>query len=70
MNGINGPGKYDDLATDVRSRAAAIGVAVMVFGGQYGDGFSVQVPAHILITLPEVLRGMANEIDKQLAGES
>jgi hypothetical protein len=61
-----GPGKYDALATDVRNRANAEGVIVIVFGGHLGNGFSVQAPLDITLMLPEYLREMADNIDASL----
>lgn len=37
-----GPGKYDDLCTTVRTMASAKLAAVIVLGGDKGNGFSVQ----------------------------
>jgi len=39
---VNGPGKYDDLATLVRESSEAEAVIVIVLGGKFGNGFSVQ----------------------------
>jgi hypothetical protein len=63
---MNGPGKYDDLATVVRRDARAAGVLVIVFGGTKGDGFSAQLPLDLLITVPAILRDVADQIDKQI----
>ena len=41
----HGPGKYDDLCTQARNTAKAAGVVLIVFGGEKGDGFSVQASA-------------------------
>lgn len=67
---INGPGLYDDLATDVRTKARAAGVMVIVFGGAKGHGFSCQLPADLLILVPEILRDTAAQIEQQLREES
>ena len=61
-----GPGKYDDLATIVRGQAAAEGVAVLVFNGAAGSGFSIQADPLIVATIPRVLRFMADEIEQSL----
>jgi hypothetical protein len=66
----NGPGKYDAAATVARESTRALGVVLMVWGGVDGSGFSVQVPADILITLPEWLRETAAQIERQLKAES
>lgn len=64
---VNGPGKYDDLATDVRLRAKAAGVLVIVFGGDKGHGFSAQLPPALLAGVPAILRDVAQQIDRQVA---
>jgi len=61
-----GPGKYDALASVVRERAKAGGVVVMVFDGRHGSGFSVQATAEITLRLPELLRVMADGIERDL----
>lgn len=62
----NGPGKYDDIATRARTDAKAQGVLLVVIGGKDGSGFSAQLPPELLITIPEILRDMARQIDRQL----
>lgn len=59
-----GPGKYDDLATYVRTEANADGVVVIVLGGDKGHGFSVQ--GRIARDLPALLRFVADEIEASL----
>jgi hypothetical protein len=66
----NGPGKYDAAATVARVATGAEGVALIVFNGHDGNGFSAQLPADLLIVVPAILRDMADQIDRQLAGES
>jgi hypothetical protein len=63
---LNGAGKYDTIATSARAEAKADGVMLIVFGGQHGPGFSAQLPAHILIRVPEILRDVANQIERQM----
>ncbi len=63
---LNGPGKYDDLATDVRLKAKAAGVIVIVFDGTKGHGFSAQLSPEILIGVPQILRDTARHIEAQL----
>jgi hypothetical protein len=67
---INGPGKYDAEATTARESTSAVGVVLMVWDGIRGSGFAVQVPADILITLPQWLRDTADQIEQQLKDES
>lgn len=67
----NGPGKYDVQATIARESCQALGVLLIVFNGFDGDGFSAQLPAALLITVPEILRETARQIEEQLkAGSS
>ena len=62
-----GPGKYDALATHVREQARARGVAVIVFAGHLGSGFSVQGDEEMTRRLPAMLRLMADDIEKDVA---
>ena len=61
-----GPGKYDDLATYVREQAAAEGVAVLVFKGTAGSGFSIQADLETALRMPAILRYMADEIERSV----
>lgn len=63
-----GPGKYDDLATIVRAQAAAAGVLLVVIDGAAGSGFSVQATPETSARLPELLRFMADEIERSMGG--
>jgi hypothetical protein len=65
-----GPGKYDDLATIVREQAHAAGVIVIVFNGDKGDGFSVQADLGTLLTLPQRLRFIADQIEQDTRGDA
>jgi len=60
-----GPGKYDDLATEVRAKAKAEGVVVIVFNGALGGGFSAQLTPALTLALPDILRDVANQIDQK-----
>jgi hypothetical protein len=62
----NGPGKYDDLATEVRTKARAEGVLVLIFGGVHGNGFSAQLSTELLLVVPSVLREAADQIERQI----
>ena len=59
-----GPGKYDELCSHVRERAQALAALVMVFGGKNGTGFSVQAPPELTWSLPQILRNVAAQIEK------
>jgi len=58
-----GPGKYDALATEVRAKAQAAGVVVLIFDGNLGSGFSAQLSVELTLSVPKILRDMANQIE-------
>lgn len=61
-----GGGKYDDQATIARNSCEAVGVALIVFGGKHGNGFSVQAPMEVQVALPMMLENMAESIRRDL----
>ena len=61
-----GPGKYDDLCTEVRKKAGAVGAMLMIFEGSEGSGFSVQIPGVLLPMVAEFLRDTADQIEADL----
>lgn len=62
-----GPGKYDEEATMVRERTKALGVMVIVLGGNKGEGFAAQFADETLMYhVPEMLRTMAQQIDDDI----
>jgi len=58
----HGPGKYDDLCTQVLIRSGGDGCIVIVFNGVHGSGFSVQGPERLLAELPSLLECLAADI--------
>jgi hypothetical protein len=63
-----GPGKYDGEATWVQARTQAHGVLLMIIEGNKGNGFSIasfdiQATLEITLSLPKLLREMANQIE-------
>ena len=62
---LNGPGKYDHVCTFARKETRAEGVALIVFHGNEGHGFSVQGTSEFLLRLTHILRKVADEIDQQ-----
>jgi hypothetical protein len=62
-----GPGKYDDLATHAREASAADAVIVIVVNGDKGSGFSVQTNGTVAPRLPELLRILADAIERDTA---
>ena len=63
-----GPGKYDDAATDARAATQAAGVILIVFGGRHGHGFSCQIHPSMVLDLPELLRQLAADIERDING--
>lgn len=61
-----GPGKYDALVTDVRERTMAHGVILLVLGGVHGDGFSAQMSVQMAVSMPDILRKLANDIEASI----
>lgn len=62
-----GKGVYDDACTKVRQETKATGgVILLVLGGEHGSGFSAQVTMPLILTIPEMLRAMAAEIEKEM----
>lgn len=59
-----GPGKYDHICTQARERAKAVSALVILFGGEHGDGFSIQATADLMRALPSILRMLANDIER------
>lgn len=60
-----GPGKYDDLATDLRNKAKAEGVLLVVLNGERGSGFSAQLSVADTLMLPGLLRSIAAQIEER-----
>jgi hypothetical protein len=58
-----GPGKYDDVCTDVRNRVKAKAAIVVILDGNKGNGFSCQGYVDDILRLPQILRTMATEIE-------
>ncbi len=58
-----GAGKYDHLATYVREQTAASAVVLIVVEGDKGPGFSVQADADVVLSLPVLLRRLADGIE-------
>ncbi len=60
-----GPGKYDQICTDVRKHTKAAGVIVIVCNGYNGSGFSAQLPIHLMRSMPKLLRDLASQIEAE-----
>jgi len=63
-----GPGKYDDLATELRTKTSAEGVVVLVVNGVKGSGLSAQLSLELTLTLPMMLRDIARQIEERGPG--
>jgi hypothetical protein len=59
---VIGPGKYDDVCSEIRERLQATGVIIIVFAGSQGSGFSCQAPPDLTLHLPAILETIAAEI--------
>ena len=57
-----GPGRYDDLCTQVRETAQAKGAIVIVLDGHLGSGFSVQADLASTRNLPNILETIARQM--------
>jgi len=60
-----GPGKYDEAVTTLREILGARGILLVVVDGIHGSGFSAQLPPDLTLSLPEVLRSLADQIDQK-----
>jgi hypothetical protein len=61
-----GPGKYDDECSFVRIECHAAGVLLLVIDGDKGSGFSVQAPLLLQVSLPVLLRELADNIERDM----
>jgi hypothetical protein len=57
-----GPGKYDDLCSEVRVKADARAVLLLVIDGSKGSGFSCQADMLTTLALPDILERVAKDI--------
>ena len=62
-----GGGKYDGFSTVIREATGAEGVVLLVLGGTMGAGFSVQATANVVRQLPNMLREIADQVEKDLS---
>lgn len=60
-----GGGRYDEECIKLRTSVHAEGVAVLVFGGDRGSGFTVQLSPDLLCQLPQILRDLADHIEQE-----
>lgn len=57
-----GPGKYDDICTEIRERLGAEGVILVVYGADGTSGFSAQLPLGMTLVIPDTLELLAKQI--------
>jgi len=62
-----GPGKYDDICTYTQQQSKAAGVVLIIIGGDKGSGYSVRCAPALALKLPDVLRQVADKIQKDNA---
>lgn len=62
-----GPGKYDDIVTMIRELTEADGVVVAILNGNRGSGFSVMGIPECYAPLPDALRAIADDVERDLA---
>jgi hypothetical protein len=62
------PGKYDDLCSEVRKKAGAKVCLLIIIGGNNGSGFSAQMPGFAAADVPDILRDVANQIERDKRG--
>lgn len=58
-----GPGKYDDLCTEIMKKVMAQGVIVIIRDGDKGSGFSCQGTMQFIVDIPNALRMVADQIE-------
>lgn len=59
-----GPGVYDNETTELRQKMEATAVILVVIDGVRGSGFSMQGPPRFTLALPQILRNMADQIER------
>ena len=61
-----GPGKYDAECNAAMEQTQAEGVILLVFHGRFGSGFSAHLPTELLLNLPDILRKLADDVERDL----
>jgi hypothetical protein len=67
---VKNPGAYDDLCTEARKQAGAKVCLLIIIGGNKGSGFSAQMPGFAAADVPDILRDVANQIEREKRGMS
>lgn len=62
-----GDGRYDEACTIARMHAQAHTALLVIAGGKFGQGFTIQTTRpEQLVLMPQALRSVADEIERQL----
>jgi len=61
-----GGGLYGDVASVVLMETQADGVIMIILNGRRGSGFSVAIAEELILDVPEALRRLADDIDRDL----
>lgn len=61
-----GPGIYDSLTEEVKTRTGAKGIVLLVLGGTCGTGMSVKADLPTHLKLPAILRILADKLDSEI----
>ncbi len=64
-----GPGKYDEEARLILEKTKAKGVILLVCDGDRGFGMACLLPAGFAAHVPELLRRLADDIERSAAQE-
>ncbi len=59
-----GPGKYDELLIESLKKVKALRGVLIVLDGEKGPGFSAKLADVDFIKMPNTLRNIANQIEK------
>jgi hypothetical protein len=63
---MRGPGRYDNLCSHVQMATQAQGIVLIIVNGNLGSGMSVQGLGEVMPSVPDLLRQVANEIEKDM----
>lgn len=58
-----GPGKYDSILTETLKQTKGTVGILIVLNGEHGPGFCAQLSIEALITMPIMLRSIADQIE-------
>lgn len=61
-----GQGNYGDVAERIREETGADGVILFVLNGKKGNGVALVGADDFMPAVPDILRGMATELEKDL----